>query len=302
MNIINKNTLSAKELAEVHKLEAICRNAENLSGSLFLSPELNEYPDFPCFFLLYDGDRLASFLSVFIPSEYEAEISVCTHPDYRRQGLCSTLIKEASELLLEYDISDLTFVTEPGAHAFLAVLDKLSATLINSEYLMKYESDINNDVPSHLACDDRGTASLPDASDYELVIASREALEAHIRLHHRAFDTEYCDSEAFVSDLLGSESIKAFAFKRTLDSTLIGCCYLDVSSANTALFGVCIDPDYQNMKLGKLMLKELLNRHNRTYNRPIILQVSGDNPIAKHMYESLGFTVASQFDYWTLSI
>ncbi len=290
MKIIKKNTLNTKELTAAKELEALCRNTDNLTGSLFLSPELNYDESLPCFFLLYEDESLSAFLSIFMPSSNEAQISVCTHPDRRRQGFCTKLLREAAKVLKDYDIYDMIFLIEPNAKDFLSLLDKLDAKLLNSEYLMTYDSSGRTEAT---ALDVKsGCTDL-----YELVPATRKALKTLINLHHRAFKTDYEESESFVGELLNDECIKAYAFLDKASGEIIGSCYMDISSAQIIILGVSIGPNRQGKGLGRLMMKLLLEKYAFSYNKPISLQVSGTSTAAKHLYEKLGFKITSQFDY-----
>ncbi|MBO5227639.1 MAG: GNAT family N-acetyltransferase, partial [Lachnospiraceae bacterium] len=283
MNIIKTNTLNDKELSAVKELEALCKERDGLSGSLFLSPELNCDESLPCFLLLYEADTLSAFLSIFMPSEDEAQISVCTHPDRRRQGFCMKLLSEAADILEEYDIYDMVFLTEPGGVAFKTLLEKLNGEMISSEYFMTYDS----------------SGILPVNTDdlYELAPADLKTLDTLTDIHHRAFDTDYDESEAFVHELLCDESVNAYAFLDKASDKIVGSCYLDTSSSQLIILGVCIDPAMQSKGLGRLMMAELITKYALPYNKPISLQVSDNNVAAKHLYEKFGFTVTSQFDY-----
>ena len=285
MNIVKTNILSDRELSAVKELEALCRSHDKLSGSLFLSPELNYDESLPCFLLLYEDDSLSAFLSIFMPSEDEAQISVCTHPDRRRQGFCTRLLCEAADLLEEYDIYDMVFLTEPGAVAFTTLLDKLDGELLSSEYFMTFDKEASKlTMPN--------TAAL-----YVLTPAVREDLDSLINIHYHAFNTDYEESEAFVTELFNEEYIKAYAFRDKTSNAVIGSCYMDISSSQQIILGVCIDPDMQDKGLGRLMMTKLIMDFALPYNKPISLQVSGSNINAKHLYEKLGFTITSQFDY-----
>ncbi len=285
MNIIKTNTLNDKELSAVKELEALCKERDGLSGSLFLSPELNYDESLPCFFLLYEGATLAAFLSIFMPSEDEAQISVCTHPGKRRQGFCMRLLSEAADILEEYDIYDMVFLTEPGGIAFKTLLEKLNGELISSEYFMTYDSS--------------GSGISPVNTDelYELVPADLKTLDTLTDIHHRAFDTDYDESEAFVHELFSDKSVNAYALLDKASDKIVGSCYLDTSSSQLIILGICIDPAMQGKGLGRLMMTELITKYALPYSKPISLQVSGSNIAAKHLYEKLGFTVTSQFDY-----
>lgn len=292
MNIIKTNILTGRQFSAIKELEALCRSTDNLTGSLFLSPELNYDESLPCFLLLYEGDSLNAFLSIFMPSEYEAQISVCTHPDKRRRGLCTRLLCEAADILEEYDIYDMIFLTEPGKTAFEALLKKLDGKLISSEYLMTY--DIRT-----ASCSTNVVAnSTITATHYKLVPSVTENLDTLIDIHHRAFSTDYEESAAFVRELFDDKYIKAYSFFDEAAAKIIGSCYMDISSSQLLIIlGVCIAPEMQHKGLGMLMMSTLIKNYALQYNKPITLQVSSNNASAKRLYERLGFTITSQFNY-----
>lgn len=65
------------------------------------------------------------FLTIFLPTREEGEISAFTHPDYRRQNNFKKLFKEAGEVLKENDVPKVLFVTEPESYTSKEVLKKL---------------------------------------------------------------------------------------------------------------------------------------------------------------------------------
>ncbi len=292
MNIIKTNMLKNSELLAIRELEALCKAYDNLTGSLFLSGELNLYEALPCFFLLYEDNELCAFLSIFVPSENEAEISVCTHPDKRKRGFATSLLCKAADLLLEYDIHDMIFPVEPDATtaavSFLPMLKKFNAKLINSEYLMTYD---NSDSAPFITGKD---------SPYKLVAAdSPSGLDLMAFIHHRAFETDYAESETFIQELLMDNSVKAYTLYDKSSDQIAGCCFLDISPNRLIVLGVCIDPAMQGRGLGRLMITRLLEQCAADFrNIPVSLQVNGHNRAAKHLYESLGFKITSQFDYY----
>ena len=58
------NQLSASQAADIASLEADCKKAENLMGSIFLSSELNFDPDLPCFYLLYHPEHPSTLIAI----------------------------------------------------------------------------------------------------------------------------------------------------------------------------------------------------------------------------------------------
>lgn len=294
MKILKTSCLTAEQLNDINKLEALCREKDCLCGSLFLTPELNDNPEIPCFFLMYDNSdgTLAAFLSLFIPSAAAAEVSACTHPAKRRQGCFNALLKSARNVLLQYGISRFCFVTEPSSVTAAAVLARLSAAYAYSEYFMIY-SNASASV-RRASTDSAGNAA---SAPYRLIPAGRAALNRHISIHSAAFNNTVPESRAFITEIFSEAAYKKFSFCDSL-GRILGCCYADVSGSKAVVFGVCISPEAQGQRLGQLMVAMLIKDYLLPCGKPVILEVSSQNAKAVHIYKKLGFTAASQFDYW----
>lgn len=66
----------------------------------------------------FDGDQLAGDLGLFSENNLGRFQNVGTHPDYRRQGVCSTLLYETSKMALEkMRLHQLVIVADPFYHA-----------------------------------------------------------------------------------------------------------------------------------------------------------------------------------------
>ncbi len=142
MHIINTNTLTSNQYHDCRSLIETCKQADNSRGISFLEPEMNLVKEFPCFFLLYDNGSLISFLSVFIPDEMQCEIYANTLPEQRNKGYFSKLLGLANEKLEEFNIKTIYLVNDPSSITGTLALNKIGATLIDTDYLMRYNMDI----------------------------------------------------------------------------------------------------------------------------------------------------------------
>ncbi len=137
MNIINTNELSLDQANDIALLIKLSKEHDESQGITFTESNLNEFDDFPCFFLLYDRGTLASFLSVFIPSFKDCEIYATTHPDFRKKGYFKMLLNKAILKIRSYNIRNILLVNEPKSKIGELVLNKLPFSYYNSELLMK---------------------------------------------------------------------------------------------------------------------------------------------------------------------
>lgn len=143
--LIKTNRLTATQYNDVQNLFHLCKQFEDLEGLLFLEPELNLFPEFPCFYLLYENSILISFLSIFIPNEKECEIYAYTHPDYRKRGYFTNLFECALSQIEKFEIESIYFVNEPGSNSGKSALTKINTQLASSEYIMKWDPEF---IPS----------------------------------------------------------------------------------------------------------------------------------------------------------
>ncbi len=142
MHIINTNILTSNQYHDCKSLIEECKLEDNSRGISFLEPEMNFIKEFPCFFLLYDDGILISVLSIFIPEQTQCEIYANTHPKYRKKGYFSKLLGLAKEKIKEFDIKTIYIVNEPCSIIGTLTLNDLGATLTDTDYLMRYNTDI----------------------------------------------------------------------------------------------------------------------------------------------------------------
>ncbi len=138
MNLIQTRELSENQLYDAKTLIDLCRLTDHTKGISFLENGVNAISDFPAFYLMYNGNMLISFLSVFLPNEEECEIYANTLPEYRKKGYFRQLFELASEQLKKYGIYEVKFVNEPGCEAGREALGRIGAEPESSEYLMSY--------------------------------------------------------------------------------------------------------------------------------------------------------------------
>lgn len=142
MQIINSNKLTKNQISDIDKLVGLCKLEDKTKGIIFLESDMNEYPDFKCFYLVYENSQLTSFLSVFIPNQDECEIYAYTLPPFRKKGLSKKLLKEALIILNNYNIKSVFLTCEPESNSGILTLKSINADYELSEYMMKYDENI----------------------------------------------------------------------------------------------------------------------------------------------------------------
>ena len=282
MNLIKTNVLSEEQTEAVRALEQICRAHDGLKGTVFLSNEINFSKEIDSFYLLYEEERLVSFVALFIPMPKEAEVSAFTLPEYRRIGCFSTLLQSAGEELKKFGISRILFVNEPQSADAVSAAKHYGAKYEYSEYLLTYDRSTQREKPA-------------ERNGLRLERAVPSATEEMAKLSVAFFHDEFSEALSIVSKSMQSPEIECWcAF---LDSRMVGLCNVNLEGDSISIFGLGIDPEFQGKGYGRQMLGLLLDRLTAREEREITLEVSSTNEAAYRLYITSGFRVETQFDY-----
>ncbi|MDV3428907.1 MAG: GNAT family N-acetyltransferase [Bacillota bacterium] len=281
MEILGLQNLNEKYIEDIKKLEKICKEYEGLNGDAFLSNELNFNKDIKCYFLLYEGEILVSFIYMFMPSPVEAEISACTLPEHRHKGYFKILLEKAVDELIKYNVHEILFVQEPGSREAKIVLDKLRAKHEFTEYLLYYEGNM-------------------PAKSMELKTVTEESMAEVIKLNVDIFNDSLSVSESMVREAVNSNKITPYMVMQ--NGEIIGVCNVNFESEDISIFGLGIAPKYQGKGLGRAMLESLINQLMTEENKSITLEVNSQNNRAYNLYISSGFKIRTQFDYYRMNI
>ncbi len=142
MNIFVTNSITSNQYHEAMELTQKCALEDGTHGISFLEQELNAIEEFPCFYMMYDGSRLVSYLSVFIPDETQCEIYGGTLPSERGKGYFKRLLSEALTHIRKYGIERKLMVIEPGCKDMEEYLTKINAKFEDSDFLMSYDKSV----------------------------------------------------------------------------------------------------------------------------------------------------------------
>lgn len=280
MNILQSNKLNSEQVRDIEDLEQVCQKNDGLKDVVSLSNELNFDRDINCYFLLYDEEKLISFLSMFIPTQKEAEISAYTLPNKRNNGYFKVLFEKAGNQLNKYNIKEILFVHEPASKEGKYVLDKLNAKYDFSEYLLDYSLD----------------NVLEDNDKLKIEAAMYENISEIVKLDMDIFCESFENAQSIVIKSMNSEKILSYIAK--FNNEIIGVCNVNVESEDVSIFGVGISPKYQGRGFGKEMLNRVIEKLLNMDIKNITLEVNSINNRAYNLYTNNGFKVKTQYDYY----
>ena len=98
--------LTERERAEILALQDEVYRAENLKNTVWLQTESHFDRTVPCFYLGYENGRLTSFLSLFLPTKDEAEVTAFTKISARNCGQFTALLHAAAKKMQSHGVPD----------------------------------------------------------------------------------------------------------------------------------------------------------------------------------------------------
>lgn len=283
MMITKTTKLTQAQVTEVRALEKICREEEPFGLQLFLSSELNCDSTMDAFFLLYEGDVLAGYLTLFTPEPGFAEVTALVHPEYRRRGYFTHLFAEAKQEAAAHGVTALLLCHEPVCQSGGAVLKKFPVTLDRTEYQLELDRSALPPIPK--------TALTLVRADLSMVGPLSHIAAA-------AFEEEDTQEKRDLTERFWAcPTVTAWA--ALLDGKLVGQVALNTEGGEGYLCGLCIDPALQGQGLGRALLA-LTAREAAQFDLPVRLDVDSTNARAFPLYRSSGFVEKARCDYWRL--
>lgn len=282
MKIEKTYILTEEQKNNINNLQKICNDFENLKAEVFLSNEINFDKNIPCFFLGYEKEKLVAFLTIFLPTREEGEISASTHPDYRRQNNFKKLFKEAREVLKENGVPKVLFVAEPKSDTSKEVLKKIGKTeLIRSEYTMSYSKE--------------KFQKKKNKSGLEFEIISEDNKKIYSQMTEEIFKMAEGTSDNFVENAINSPDREAYI--GYLAKEKIGIFNMNYTDDGVFLYGLGIRDCFKRKGYGEEFLNFALEKAFEKGEKAI-LDVDSDNMPAYNLYKKLGFKIEFQADYY----
>ena len=133
--------LTEPERAEILALQNEVYSGENLKNTVWLQTESHFDRTVPCFYLGRENDALTAFLSLFLPTQEEAEVTAFTKQSARNCGQFTALLHAAAKEMQVHGVPDFLFDLEPQSETGKAYLKQHFPNAVHShtEYRMTRE-------------------------------------------------------------------------------------------------------------------------------------------------------------------
>ncbi|MGB8451196.1 MAG: GNAT family N-acetyltransferase [Anaerocolumna sp.] len=282
MNILQLHKLNKRQIKDTVDLVQKCLKEDGLERTLYLDNDINFHVNLDSFYLIYDGRRMVSVLTIFEPLADEAEITAYTLPSERRKGFFKVLFNKALKELIRFEVYRILFVAEPKSVNGLAALKACKTKYFKSEYLLSFQ--FNEDVIKELE---------PGIILKEIL---RDKQNEAAALSSEIFCTDIEETKDVIEISMNSKYMKCFG--AYIEDGLIGICNISYGADQASIFGFGIAPAFQGNGYGRLFLDQAMNIIYKKGIKSITLHVGSGNKRAFNLYTSIGFTIQTQYDYY----
>lgn len=283
MRIEKTNRLTENQIAEIINLETIAFRTDNLENHAFLSNEINFDKTIPCFYMGYENDELIAFLTTFMPTSYETEISAVTHTEHRGKGCFKKLFQAAKGTLLLAGINKILLAIEPKSKSGVEVIKNFNGcNLERSEYRMSHN----------------GFETLSEHSKLNFFEVNKGNKEVFTEITLNIF-SDLEENSNFIDSLIFSKNRRGYiAYKEEIP---VGIFNLNYEEGSSFLYGVGIAASYRGKGLGKQLIEFALTEGLKKSGK-VVLDVDSENPIAFNLYKKCGFKIDFQVDYYSYEL
>ncbi|MEK3836733.1 GNAT family N-acetyltransferase [Paenibacillus sp. FSL R7-0128] len=274
-------------LKQIEELQQRCEQYEGIA--LKLNWDMLRHPGEAGgaqYLVTYEKDVLTGFIGLYGIS---GDLEVCgmVRPGYRRRGIFSALWKQAETIIRQEKVKTLLLNTPAASASGNAYLKTLPLAFSHSEFQMKWDGK-GSKVRASEASSASGNVMLRPARPEEtpLLIAfdcdgfqmtEEDAAEMYVQ-HEQEGSQEH-----IIIELSGQPAGKMRLWSEDNE---------------TWIYGFVVDKKLRGLGIGRSALQQTIEREQRNYNG-VNLEVALDNPNALRLYESCGFVVQSQQDYYT---
>jgi len=286
--IITKIILDSEALRQIKKLEEICIEVDNVTLKLELeykasvageegndNNSINE-------FLCYDNDQIIGYAGICGFDGVTLEVNGMIHPDYRRQGIFSELMKRVIESFDERKEQTLLLLCDSDSISGQHFMQGMDATYSFSEYEMYLDTQATLDT------------SLPQGIIFYK--ATNDNAKKIAQMNAVVFDKPLNETDMPLPET--EEQRGMTMYLASVDDEIVGKVNVQRNSDAVGIYGLGVMPEYRGKGYGRELLKFAIKKAQELNVSDVMLQVEAENEKALNLYTKCGFEVTSKMDYY----
>lgn len=266
------------ELLKIKELQKVCEKEGGFQLKLNFDMLENRSGDRQEDFFHYEEGVLIGFLGSY---GFGNKVELCgmVHPDYRRKGVFSSLLKLGIEEAMKWNIETILLNAPSQSQSAKAFLKTLPCTFTVAEYQMQWhQKDLS---------EDDGVMVRPSFS--------KEDSEAEIQLDIAGFGMGEQESREMQQLIDENSSDKRLIIEA--EGRIAGKMRVSELNGEAWIYGFVVFPELRGRGIGrKALAKVVLMEHQK--GLPIFLEVEAKNEHALKLYESCGFRTYHSQDYY----
>jgi ribosomal protein S18 acetylase RimI-like enzyme len=274
--------LTTKQLTDIQQLQEICEKDGGFQLKLNFDMLANRTEGKKEDFFHYEEGQLVGFLGSYA---FGNKIELCgmVHPDYRRKGIFSSLLKMGIEEAKKQDIPTILLNAPTDSQSAKAFLSNVPCTFALAEYQMKWHQ-------TDLKVDDSITVKHS---------VSKEDYDAEIQLEISGFGMS--EKQALEMQTSISENSSEQKFIIEVEGRIAGKMRVSESHGEAWIYGFVVYPELRGKGIGRKALSKVVKMEQQK-GLPVFLEVEAKNAHALGLYESCGFRTYHSQDYYKYNL
>jgi ribosomal protein S18 acetylase RimI-like enzyme len=270
--------LTEKQLEEIKRLQAVCEKDGGFQLKLNDDMLENRTEGKKEDFFHYEEGKLVGFLGSY---GFGNKVELCgmVHPDYRRKGIFSSLLKLGLEETMKLGIQTILLNAPTESHTAKAFLKTIPCTFAVAEYQMKWHQ---TDLP-----DDDTITIRPSVS--------KEDWDAEIELEISGFGMSEKQAQEMQKSISENSSDQKLIIE--VEGRIAGKMRVSELNGEAWIYGFAVYPELRGKGIGRKALSKVVKMEQQKV-LPIFLEVEAKNAHALRLYESCGFKTYHSQDYY----
>jgi len=294
-----KYSLNQEDYELIHALEKLCVLEDQVTFKLELDYKLMDkgnITDKACLrdindFMYFDGEQLIGYIGICYFGGAAKEINGMVHPNYRRQGIFSKLLRLAISECKGRNAGSILALCDNKSVSGLRFLDRAGAVYQSSEFEMYLNQEAYEKIQKQTHDITFRKATNEDASE----IARQDLIYFGDDL-----DEENEDGAENLIILPEDEEKRGnIIYLAEIEDKVIGKVKLELINGITGgIYGLGVLPEHRSKGYGRAILLKSIEKLKEAKAAEIMLQVATENSKALNLYQFCGFQETSRMDYF----